>query len=206
MPKINLLQQAAADAAGAKAKPISTQTTQQLVMLIVVLFGVVTVIFFDFSITNRENDRVKNDLAQEQKVAQELSKLKEDGEELQRKIALVENRIKVIKQLRAEQRGPVAVLSQINERIPIGVKLDSITQRDNLMTVIGTTNTEGLITSFSKELEFSRGLFSDFNVQTELIPAAQNAEQSWRFTIRCKYNPPTATQTPEANQTASNTN
>lgn len=206
MPKINLLQQAATDAAGSRSKPISTQTTQQLVMLTAVLLGVLTVIFFDFSITNNENDRVKNELAQEQKVAQELSKLKDDGEELQRKIALVENRIKVIKQLRAEQRGPVAVLSRINERIPIGVKLDSITQRDNLMTIIGNTNTENLITSFSKDLEFSGGLFTDFNVQTELIPPTGTAEQSWRFTIRCKYNPPQATQNPEITQTASNTN
>jgi Tfp pilus assembly protein PilN len=204
MPKINLLQQAAADAAGAKAKPISTQTTQQLVMLVAVLLGVVTVIFYDFSVTNRANEEVKKALADEQKNAQELSKLKEDGEELQRKITLVENRIKVIKQLRAEQRGPVAVLSRINERIPIGVRLDSITQRESLMTIIGNTNTESLITSFSKDLEFSGGIFSDFNVQTELIPATGTQEQAWRFTIRCRYNPPVAAQSPEASQTASN--
>jgi Tfp pilus assembly protein PilN len=204
MPKINLLQQAATDAAGAKAKPISTQTTQQLIMLVAVLLGVLAVIFFDFTITNRENERVKNELLQEQKVAQELSKLKEDGEELQRKITLVDNRIKVIKQLRAEQRGPVAVLSRINERIPIGVRLDSITQRDSLMTIIGNTNTEGLITSFSKDLEFSGGLFTDFNVQTEIIAATATTEQAWRFTIRCKYNPPVASQSTEVSQTATN--
>src|SRR5207245_1743821 len=147
-----------------------TQTTQQLVMLVAVLLAVAVVIFFDWSITNRENDKVKNDLAAEQKQAQELTKLKEQGEELQKKIELVTNRIKVIKQLRAEQRGPVAVLSRINERIPIGVKLDSIVQRESQMTIIGNTNTENLITSFAKDLEFSGGLFTNFDVQTELIP------------------------------------
>lgn len=203
MPKINLLQQASGGDGG-KSRPISTQTTQQIVMLVAVLLGVLATVVVDWRITTNENNTVKADLEKEQKVAQELSQLKAQGEELQRKIALVENRIKVIKQLRAEQRGPVAVLSRINERIPIGIKLDSITQRDNLMTIIGTTNNESLITSFAKDLEFSGGLFTGFDVQTELLPGTQQSEQLRRFTIRCKYNPPVATQNPDVSQTASN--
>jgi type IV pilus assembly protein PilN len=117
---------------------------------------------------------------------------------------LVENRIKVIKQLRAEQRGPVAVLSRINERIPIGINLDSITQRGNLMTISGSTSTEGLISSFSKDLEFSGGLFTGIDVQTEQVPATPTTEQLTKFTIRCNYNPPQAAQNPDAAQTASN--
>lgn len=204
MPKINLLQQAAGGEGGGKSGPISTQTTQQIVMLVAVLLGVIIAIVVDWRITSNDNAAVKAELEKEQKVAQELSQLKAQGEELQRKIALVENRIKVIKQLRAEQRGPVAVLSRINERIPIGIKLDSITQRDNLMTIIGTTSNESLIASFAKDLEFSGGLFTNFDVQQELLAGTQQTEQVRRFTIRCKYNPPVATQNPDASQTASN--
>lgn len=203
MPKINLLQQSTAEASGGKSKPISSQTTQQIVMLVVVLLGLAIAIFIDWSLVTRENQRVQDELAQETKIAQELAAMKKQGEELQKKIELVENRIKVIKQLRAEQRGPVAVLSRINERIPVGIKLDSITQRGNLMTIVGNTTTEGLITTFAKDLEFSDGLFTGFDVQTQLRPSTgPNQEQSWSFTIRCNYNPPVAT--PSATQTASN--
>lgn len=203
MPKINLLQQSTAEASAGKSKPISSQTTQQIMMLVAFLLGLAVAIFIDWSLVTRENQRVQEELAQEKKIAQELEAMKKQGEELQKKIELVENRIKVIKQLRAEQRGPVAVLSHINERIPVGIKLDSITQRGNLMTIVGNTTTEGLITTFAKDLEFSGGLFTQFDVQTQLRPpAGSNQEQSWNFTIRCNYNPPVAA--PSATQTASN--
>lgn len=203
MPKINLLQQTATESVGTKSKPISAQTGQLIAMAGVVLLGVVATITYLWYTTNRENERVKAELAQEQKVAQELTALKERADELQKKIGLVENRIKVIKQLRAEQRGPVAVLSRINERLPIGVNLDQITQRGNLMTIVGNSTDSNLITGFSKDLEFSGGLFTGFDLQTELVPPTANSEQLTRFTIRCNYNPPVATQNPDSSQTAS---
>jgi Tfp pilus assembly protein PilN len=203
MPKINLLQQAATETAS-KSKPISTQTGQLIAMAGVVLLGVVVALGYLYITTNRDSQRVNDELAQERKQQQELSKLKAQADELQKKIALVENRVKVIKQLRAEQRGPVAVLSSINERIPIGINLDAITQRGSLMTIIGNSTTDTLITTFAKDLEFSGGLFTGFDVQQELIPPSATAEQAYKFTIRCTYNPPVANQKPEAVQTASN--
>ncbi|MBL8151612.1 MAG: PilN domain-containing protein [Blastocatellia bacterium] len=203
MPKINLLQQNATEKTTAKSGGVSTQTTQQIVMLVGILLAIGAVVTYDWLVTTRENERVKVELEQEKKVAKELEDLKKQGEKLQKQITLVENRIKVIKQLRAEQRGPVAVLSRINERIPIGVKLESITQRDSDMTIVGTTTTEGLITTFAQDLEFSGGLFTQFDVKTELLPATPTGEQAWKFTIRCKYNPPVAAPNQDANQQAS---
>ncbi|MEW6731998.1 MAG: PilN domain-containing protein [Acidobacteriota bacterium] len=203
MPKINLLQQAASAEGVGKAKSISSQTGQLLVLAVVVLVLAVGVSFLDWRFATNENEKIKNELADEQKVAQELTKLKEQADELQKKITLVDSRIKVIKQLRAEQRGPVAVLSRINERIPVGVNLDSITQRGNLMTIVGNTNTESLMTGFFKDMEFSGGLFTGLDPQSELVQG-NNQEQLYKFTIRCNYNPPVATQNPEAGQTTSN--
>src|SRR5689334_9924069 len=60
-------------------------------------------------------------------------KLERLRQELYSKIALTENRIIIIKQLRAEQHNPAIILSRINERIPIGINLDSIIIRDNLI-------------------------------------------------------------------------
>ncbi len=204
MPKINLLQQATSESTSSKASSISAQTGQLIVMVGVVVLGVVSWLVYSWYVTDLENKKVKEDLANEQKVAAELAKLKEDADKLQKQITLVENRVKVIKQLRAEQRGPVAVLSNINELIPIGMKLDSVTQRGSAMTIVGNTSTEALITSFAKDLEFSRGLFTSIEIQTEQQPGTATTEPITKFTIRCVYNPPVANQKPADGQTASN--
>jgi Tfp pilus assembly protein PilN len=203
MPKINLLQQASSEPSGRKDSPISAQTGQLIAMIVVVVLGVVAWIVYVWYTTDLENRRVKEDLANEQKVAAELAKLKEDADKLQKQITLVENRVKVIKQLRAEQRGPVAVLSSINDHIPTGVNLDGITQRGNAMTITGNTTTEALITSFAKDLEFSQGLFTNVDPQIEAVPATPTSEAISKFTIRCVYNPPVAAPKPAEGQTAS---
>lgn len=203
MPKINLLQQATSESTSSKSSSMNAQTGQLIVMVVVVVLGVIAWIVYVWYTTDLENKRVKEDLANEQKVAAELAKLKEDADKLQKQITLVENRVKVIKQLRAEQRGPVAVLSSINQLLPIGIKLDTITQRGSAMTISGNTGAEALISSFAKDLEFSRGLFTGVDVQTEQQAATATAEALTKFTIRCVYNPPVANQKPADNQTAS---
>jgi Tfp pilus assembly protein PilN len=203
MPKINLLDQAKSESTSSKGSSISAQTGQLIVMVAVVVLGVISWLVYSWYTTELENKRVKDDLANEQKVAAELAKLKEDADKLQKQITLVENRVKVIKQLRAEQRGPVAVLSSINELIPIGIKLDSITQRGSAMTIVGNTTTDTLITTFAKDLEFSRGLFNKVEIQTEQVPGTATTEAITKFTIRCVYNPPVANQKPTDGQTAS---
>ncbi len=58
--------------------------------------------------------------------------------------------------------------------------------------------------SFAKDLEFSNGLFTGVEVQTEQLPiTATTTEPLTKFTIRCVYNPPVATPKPTDGQTAS---
>ena len=203
MPKINLLQQATTESSGSKSSPINGQIAQLIAMVAVVVVGVAIWLGYVWYTTNLENKRVKDELAQEMRIEQELKKLKEDADNLQKRIVLVESRIKVIKQLRAEQRGPVGILSKINDYIPTGIFLDSITQRGNGMTIVGTTSVETLIATFSKDLEFSGGIFTGVDVQTEQVAATPTVEAATKFTIRCTYNPPVAAPSPDANQTAS---
>jgi type IV pilus assembly protein PilN len=203
MPKINLLQQITPETTVSKPSRFSPQITQLIGMSVVVVLGLSVFLIYTGYTVNTQSNRVKQELEEEKRQATELVNLKKQAEELQKKLTLVENRVKIIKQLRAEQRGPVAVLSSINERIPLGISLESITQRSNLMTIVGTTPTESLVAAFAKDLEFSNGLFTGFDVQTELINPNTD-QQKTRFTIRCTYNPPVANPNPDAPQTASN--
>jgi len=82
----------------------------------------------------------------------------------------VDERIKVIKQLRAEQKGPVAMLSAINERMPAGqvdFKLDSVVQKGNHLQIIGSSLSQQVIADFSRQLEFSNGLFTNLMLSIE---------------------------------------
>src|SRR5207253_8506816 len=79
-------------------------------------------------------------------------------------------RIKVIKQLRAEQKGPVAMLSAINERMPGGqadFRLDAIAQKGSHLQIIGTSLSQHVIADFSRQLEFSNGLFGNLMLSIE---------------------------------------
>jgi Tfp pilus assembly protein PilN len=89
---------------------------------------------------------------------------------LEAELKQVDERIKIIKQLRAEQKGPVAMLSAINERMPGGqadFRLDAIVQKGSHLQIIGSSLNQQVIADFSRQLEFSNGLFSNLMLSIE---------------------------------------
>src|SRR5262249_46564378 len=122
----------------------------------------------------------------------DIDRLKQEAAKL---TLLVENRIKIIKLLRAEKKSPADVLARINERIPIGVSLDSITMYGNSLQIVGRTNNEGLIVSFAKDLEFSGGIFNVFYLKTE-TSADPKAVEKFKFKIVFNYYPPIDASSP----------
>ncbi|HST22141.1 MAG TPA: hypothetical protein VLR90_13540, partial [Blastocatellia bacterium] len=112
----------------------------------------------------------QSELDREQEVARKLEADIQRKNELEAEIKQVEERIKVIKQLRAEQKGPVAMMSAINERMPGGIadfRLDQIIQKGNHLQIIGTSLNQQVIADFSRQLEFSNGLFSGLMLSIE---------------------------------------
>jgi len=123
----------------------------------------------------------------------------------------------VIKQLRAEQKGPVGMLSSINERLPGGTadfKLTSVVQKGNRLTIIGDATNQQIVSDFMHRLEFSGGMFTGLFVSilgADDKDAAASADQSagqkggataakkgepdemgrtFHFKIDCDYNKP----------------
>lgn len=209
MVKVNLLANAVAESAAAPA-PKPAQAAGQIFLIIGAIVALLIAIGADYYITNSESAKAKKRVADEQEAKRKLEEIKKQAEEFKKKKDLVENRLKIIKQLAAEQRGPVAILSNINDRMPTGVHLNNIKQRGNAITIEGTTETKDLVTQFAQQLEqFSNGLFSNVDPSFDStgdigasIPAP-GEKQILKFTINCNYNPPQAATPPGDGKTAS---
>ena len=167
----------------------------------------------------------QTELKSQQEIAKQMAAINKEQSELESKIKDVQTRIDVIKRLRASQKGPVAVLSSINERLPrlSNFHLTSIEQKGEELTVMGNSPNEAAVTSFGRSLEFSAGLFTNVNIETQrkYVEAAKVAEavraeggargektertpETVLFTIKCKYTQPgqAAAPQPEAQQRA----
>ena len=154
------------------------------------------------------------ELSTQQELARQMEAIKKEQAELEKKTKDVQTRIDAIKRLRSSQKGPVAVLSSINERLPNQSEffLMSIEQKGEELTIMGNSPNEAAITQFGRSLEFSSGLFTNVNIETQRqavdAPGSRAARSADRdadkpadkeepkpvetvsFTIKCKYTAP----------------
>jgi Tfp pilus assembly protein PilN len=178
-------------------------------MLAAALLIFVIVIFVDHMwTTNAHADaQAKLEVEEAQKVKLVESKARLD--ELKAEMKQLDDLIKVIKQLRAGQKGPVAMLSEINQRMPgalANFRLTSIIQKNDTVTIIGTSLDQQVIANFAKQLEFSDNLFTNLRLSVagneldaDKIPTQQDPGDAkppenkiwvFTFTIECTYNKP----------------
>jgi len=156
----------------------------------------------------------KEDLKREEEITARMEAVNKEQAQLEKKVKAIETRIEVIKKLRASQRGPVSVLSAINERIPSipDFRLENIEQKGGDLVIEGHSPNEAAVTQFARSLEFSSGLFSNVSIETTReslqireadLPAGEQIDkdapkpQTVKFKVTCKYAPPTAEQPAE---------
>lgn len=233
MIRVNLLEGTAEHRVSAQRTKVAARRGQQLFMIASALLILVIALGVDHLWTTNAHSDAQSELDREQEVARKLEADIQRKNELEAEIKQVDERIKVIKQLRAEQKGPVAMMSAINERMPNGMadfRLEQITQKGNHLQIIGSSINQQVIADFSRQLEFSNGLFSSLFLSIEgqemktadvsdrkesdkteadkkdpakkAEPKAEPAETTrvFRFTIDCDYNKPRAEDSKPAAQ------
>jgi len=217
MIKVNLLE-------GTAEQRVASQKTRQAARLgqILFMFSASLLIFaiamgIDYLWTHNASAAAKVELEHEQEEAKKLEADVARKNELENELKQVEERIKVIKQLRAEQKGPVGMLSSINERLPGGTadfKPTSIVQKGPRLTIVGDATNQQIVSDFMHRLEFSGGMFTGLFVSVlgadDREGAAAAAEQgpqksgasgkksepvdemgrTFHFKIDCDYNKP----------------
>jgi type IV pilus assembly protein PilN len=212
MIRVNLLEGTAEQRVSLQKTKVAARRGQQLFMLAAALLIFVIVIFVDHLWTNNAHASAKVELEKEEEQAKKLEADVKRKEDLENEMKQLDERIKVIKQLRAEQKGPVAMLSEINRRMPGGqadFRLLSITQKGDQVQIIGTSLDQQVIANFAKQLEFSNNLFSNLRlsvegkeVKSDKIPLQEDPGEKkpvteelvrlFQFTIDCSYNKPRA--------------
>jgi type IV pilus assembly protein PilN len=204
MIRVNLLEGTAEQRVSIQKTRVAARRGQQIFMLVAALAIFAIVIGVDHLWTNNAYAEARSELEREQEEAKKLEADIERKNQLENELKQVEERIKVIKQLRAEQKGPVAMMSAINERMPGGqadFKLTVISQKGNRLQIIGSSLSQQVIADFARQLEFSNGLFTNLQLAVEgkemkgeAISDRTDAEEVrvFNFKIDCDYNKPRA--------------
>ena len=207
MIKVNLLESVTDRHNAATAsveRKIASPVSRLLLMSIAVAGLLVAVIGWDVISTQMAKTEAEKELQEQKQIASELEAVTKEMKELEQKIQNIDSRIELIKKLRSSQAGPSAVLEAMRERIAMtpGLYLESIEQTGEQLTIKGNSPDESAVTQFGRSLEFSNGLFSNLNIETQrkeapnqqpaALPNGQQAPPEQPivgFTIRCAYTP-----------------
>lgn len=212
MIKINLLNSVTERQGGtvlAVDKKVSSPASRLLLMSLATAFMLVAVVGWDIISTQMAKADAERQLEEQKQIAAELEVVMKEQKELEDKIAAIDARIEAIKMLRASQAGPVAVLESMRERIAMvpGLYLQSIEQSGDQVTIKGNSPDESAVTQFGRSLEFSNGLFSNLNIETQRQEMVNQAVtptggteapkvQVVNFTIKTAYTPSKAAGAP----------
>lgn len=210
MIKVNLLDSVTDRARGGAAglTGLANPNTRMLVILSSVGGITLLAILLHLSIAYAKLYSAEADLEKEKAVQQQMAAVNKEIAELDKKTKDYDARINGIKKLRASQRGPVAVLSAVNERLPPvdNFRLETIQQKGAELIIKGYSPNESAVTQFGRSLEFSSGLFTNVNLETtraaltgrsvdieSTTKGPSGAAETINFTIKCSYTAPTTT-------------
>lgn len=211
MIKINLLNSVTERQGGAMLavdRKVASRGTRLALMALSVAFLLFAVVGWDVISSQMAKADMEKQLEEQKQIAVELEAVMKEQKELEDKIKAIDTRIEAIKKLRSEQAGPSAVLEALRERIAMvpGLYLQSVEQKGDQMEIKGNSPDESAVTQFGRSLEFSNGLFSNLNIETQrqevvnqMASAPKNGGDTPKvnivnFTIKTAYTPSKANQ------------
>lgn len=184
---------------------VTNPKMQTLFMGLAVAGLLVLLIGYDYLSANAAHAAAQKELESQKLIQAQMLAVNKEQAELEKKTKDIQARIDAIQKLRASQQGPVAVLRELKERIDAvpGVYLETVQQKNNELIITGNSPNEAAVTQFGSSLEFSSGLFTNLNIETQRKELAAAAEagaaptnekpETIDFKIRCNYTPAKAT-------------
>jgi Tfp pilus assembly protein PilN len=150
----------------------------QTLLLALTVFGLMALgMGYDYVSSNMARTAAQKELDNQKRINQQMLAIQKEQMELEKKSKEVQARIDAIKKLRESQQGPGAVLQEIKARFDAvpGLYLISIENKEGELTIKGESPNEYAVTKFGQSLEFSNGLFSNLNIETQREAAKQAA-------------------------------
>jgi Tfp pilus assembly protein PilN len=204
MIKINLLESITDRPTGAAmVEARVTSPRVQTLLLALTVFGLfVLAAGYDYVSSKSDQVVAQQEVENQRRINQQMLAVNKEQAELEKKAQDIQGRIDAIKKLRESQQGPSAVLREIKTRfdsVP-GLYLKSLEQKDGELTIKGSSPNESSVTRFGQSLEFSSGLFTNFNIETQretvqdkgASASAQSESltppvEVVSFTLKCSY-------------------
>jgi Tfp pilus assembly protein PilN len=171
MIKINLLESVTDRPQGvALVEDKVASPRMQTLLLALTVFGLMVVAMgYDYVSSNMAYTAAQKELDNQKRINQQMLVIQKEQMELEKKTKEIQARIDAIKQLRESQQGPSAVLQEIKARFDAvpGLYLTAIENKEGEITIKGESPNEYSVTKFGQSLEFSNGLFSNLNIETQ---------------------------------------
>src|ERR671938_187297 len=171
MIKINLLESVTDRPQGVALveDKVASPRIQTLLLALTVFGLVVLAMGYDYVSSNMARTAAQKELDNQKRINQQMLAIQKEQMELEKKSKEVQARIDAIKKLRESQQGPTAVLQEIKARFDAvpGLDLTSSENKDGEITIKGESPNEYSGTKFGQSLEFSNGLFSNLNIETQ---------------------------------------
>jgi len=171
MIKVNLLESVTDRPQGVAAvEDKVTSPRFQTLLLALTVFGLMALgMGYDYVSANMAYTAAQKELDNQKRINAQMLAIQKEQQELEKKTKEIQDRIDAIKKLRALQQGPSAVLQEIKARFDAvpGLYLTAIEQKDGEVTIKGESPNEYSVTKFGQSLEFSGGLFSNLNIETQ---------------------------------------
>jgi Tfp pilus assembly protein PilN len=209
---------------------VSSTRTQTFLLALTVLGLMVLGMGYDYVSANAQHLAATKELAKQRAINDQMNAVKREQADLEKKIADINFRIDAIQKLRASQQGPTGVLTEIKARfdsVP-GLYLKSVEQKEAEIVIKGESPNEASVTRFGQSMEFSSGMFTNLNIETQreiasglksgspspapaqaavALAAGMPMPEVVSFTIKCNYasgKAPQSSNPPAGANTASN--
>ncbi|MDX6498908.1 MAG: hypothetical protein QOG23_2168 [Blastocatellia bacterium] len=216
MIKINLLESVTDRPAGVAfvEDKVSSTRTQTFLLALTVMALLVLGMGYDYVSANAQHQTATKELAKQRQINEQMNAVKREQADLEKKIADISLRLDAIQKLRSSQQGPSALLAEIKARfdsVP-GLYLKSVEQKDAELVIKGESPNEASVTRFGQSMEFSSGMFTNLNIETQRevaqavtkLPSGASAPaqvdssvpqpEVVSFTIKCSYARPASPQ------------
>jgi len=229
MIKINLLESVTDRAAGVAfvEDKVSSTRTQTFLLALTVMALLILGMGYDYVSANAQHQSATKELEKQRRINEQMLAVKREQADLEKKITDINFRLDAIQKLRSSQQGPSAVLAEIKARfdsVP-GLYLRSVEQKDAELVIKGESPNEASVTRFGQSMEFSSGMFTNLNIETQRevapvttttakLPNGANAPaptdasvpqpEVVAFTIKCNYTRPASPQNSSANPAPTN--
>ena len=229
MIKVNLLESVTDRPTGVAfvEDKVSSTRTQTFLLALTVVALLVLGIGYDYVSANAQHQAATKELEKQHRINDQMNSVKREQADLEKKLADINFRIDAIQKLRGSQQGPSGILAEIKARfdsVP-GLYLKSVEQKDAELIIKGESPNEAAVTRFGQSMEFSSGLFTNLNIETQKevpqalktsaapaparganpLQALLSQPEVVSFTIKCSYSAGKSPDTSKASAPASNT-